>query len=307
MTAERIKPGIYFGLDEDTYHTDLAIGSTDIRKLSYSPHDYWFCSAMNDEREVEDTSTPAQIFGRGVHKMVLEGQQSFEGAFAPCEHPGNVKAGKEERAAIEATGKVPLKADDFNRILAAGSAISANPHLGEAFNNGVSEVSVFWETADGIPKKARFDFLKTRAIVDLKSIRNSRSIGFVEACRRSLAEWNYPVQAEHYREGRNAMAALVDAGEVHGDHDIAWLRAVADNADWAFVFCFWQAEGAPLTWATMLSPGNPVFDIARSTISAAEANYADFMSRFGPEKPWLLEEPLTELDISHLPAWWGRA
>lgn len=304
--SDRIAPGIYFGLDEDAYHGDLAIGSSDVRLLSYSPHDYWFGSALNPEHGQDDAATPAQIFGRGVHKMVLEGRQSFEAEYAPCEHPGNIKAGKEERAAIEADGKVPLKAEDFKRILAAGDAICANPHLEAAFNNGVPEVSVFWETADGIPKKARFDFLKTRAIVDLKSIRNSRSIGFVEACRRSLAEWNYPVQAEHYREGRNAMAALVDAGAVHGDHDSAWLRGVADNQDWAFVFCFWQAEGAPLTWATMLSPGNPVFDIARGTIAAAEANYADFMARFGAAKPWRLDEPLVELDISHMPAWWGR-
>lgn len=307
MNTSRIESGIYFGLDEDAYHGDPAIGSTDIRKLSYSPHDYWFGSALNEEQEKEDTSTPAQIFGRGVHKMVLEGRQAFEADFAACEYPGNIKAGKEERAAIEAAGKTPLKADEFKRILTAGEAINANPHLAEAFHAGVPEVSVFWDTPDGIRKKARFDFLKTRAIVDLKSIRNSRSIGFVEACRRALAEWNYPVQAEHYREGRNAMAALVDAGAVHGDHDPAWLRAVADNAEWAFVFCFWQAEGAPLTWATMLSPGNPVFDIARSTIAQAEANYAEFMSRFGPAKPWLLDEPLVELDITHLPAWWGRS
>lgn len=305
MTA-RIPPGIYFGLDEAPYHADLALGSSDMRLLSYSPHDYWFGSALNPDREVEDKSTPAQIFGRGVHKMLLEGQQAFEGQFAATEHPGSTKAGKAEREEIEAAGKTPLKREDFDRILGAGQAFAASPVLRDAFTAGVSEVSVFWETADGIPKKARFDFLKTRAIVDLKSIRNSRSIGFVEACRRALAEWNYPAQAAHYREGREAMAALVDAGAVHGDHDSAWLRAVADNDEWAFVFVFWQAEGAPLTWATMLSPGNPVLTVARTTLDMAETNYAEMMATYGPAQPWLIQAPLAELEIAELPAWWGR-
>jgi hypothetical protein len=276
-----------------------------MRKLTYSPCDYWFSSPLNPNKPPDEPS-PAQMFGRAVHKLMLEGSQAFEGCYGVVDLDGRTKAGREEREAILASGREPLRRQDYDRIRAAGEMIAANEHLAEAFFGGAPEVSVFW-TANGIRKKARLDYLKLRAIVDLKSIRNTRSIDFVTACRRAIAEWRYDIQCAHYREGRDAMRDLFAAGAVHGDHDREWLRAVVDNRVWAFVFCFWQAEMAPLTWATVLSPGNPILDIARQSLALAEDNYRSHMERFGPETPWLIAEPPTELDINHMPFWFGRA
>jgi len=299
-----MKCGIYLGLNEDEYHADTALGSSDMRKLSYSPPDYWFSSSLNPLKE-KDQPTPSQAYGRAVHKIVLEGAQKFNACYGPVDEAASTKEGKREREELNKIGKLPLKRDDWNRILMAAQSIEGNPYLSDAFSGGLPEVSIFWE-ADGIRKKARFDYLKTRAIVDLKSIRNSRSIDFVAACRRAIADWNYPVQAQHYNEGRMAMKALFNEGSIFGDiPNSDLLERIANSEEWAFVFCFWQAESAPLTWGTVLSPANPILEIGRSYITRAEHNYKKYMHTHGADTPWLIAEPLDEMDISELPTWYG--
>lgn len=297
-------PGVYFGLADDVYHADAALGSTDIKTLAFSPADYWFRSPLNPDRE-ENDSTPAQIFGSAVHKLVLEGRQAFEGRYAPTMHNGSTKAGKAEREAISEAGKTAIKKEEFDRILAAGAMISRNQVLTDAFTGGMPEVSIFWEDG-GIRKKCRIDYLKARACVDLKSIRNSRNVGFPDACRRAIAEYRYDVQAEHYRRGRAELPRLVAEGAVFGDFDQGWLDRVAAVRSPAFVFAFYQAEGAPLTWGAILSPENPILTFASNTIATAEENYRLYRDRYGLKTPWTLDEPLVELELAAMPGWYGR-
>ena len=153
--SELFAPGVYFGLDDETYHADPALGSTDMKRLAYSPCDYWFESVHNPMR-VSKEATAAQLFGRAVHKFVLEGRDLFEAHYAPTDHSGATKAGKAEREQIEAAGKTPLKREDWNRICSSGAMIRSNPYLAEAFSGGASEVSIFWKDGD-IRKKCRIE------------------------------------------------------------------------------------------------------------------------------------------------------
>ncbi|MBI1182617.1 MAG: hypothetical protein GC201_18920 [Alphaproteobacteria bacterium] len=297
-------PGIYFGLSDTDYHADPALGSTGIKRLLASAPDYWWQSPLNPAREPE-TDTPSKMFGRALHRCVLEGRDRFVTEYAPTDHSGNIKAGKEERERIESARMKALKRDDYNRILAAAAFIKANPHLARAFENGKSEVSIFWEE-DGIRFKARHDYLKLNAIVDLKSIRNTRQKEFQRACRDAIAEYGYTISAEQYCEGRRRMAGLLADGAVFGDHDPEWLRAVADNEAFAFVLVFWQAEGSPISHGFQISPGNPLLESARYEIDLAVDAYKRFMERFGTDTAWMLAEPLQELDATDLPIWFQQ-
>ncbi|MCW5695834.1 MAG: PD-(D/E)XK nuclease-like domain-containing protein [Bauldia sp.] len=297
--------GVYFGLDENTYHRSPWLGSTDIRRLRRSAPDFWWHSWMNPARP-EDRPTEALIFGRAVHRRVLEGAAAFERRYAPAEYPGNIKAGKDERAEIEASGRIALRRADYDRISIAGSMIALNPNLADAFSGGAAEVSVFWHQ-DGVPMKCRFDYLKLRAIADLKSIRNSREIDFVEACKRRAGDSRFDIQARHYSNGRRAMGALVRDGRVAGEHDADWLSRVISVTAFAFVFVFWQAEDAPITWAYQLSPENPILTKGQDAIDRAVERFRSFSERFGPDEAWVLAEPINEMDESDLPPWWDRA
>ncbi len=301
-----IPDGIHFGLSDTAYHADPALGSTGLKHLVDNAPDYWWDSWMNPARP-EEKETDAIKFGRAVHKCVLEGRDAFEAIYAPTDYPGNIKAGIAERAEIEAQGKMPLKRDDYVRILAASSFIKANKHLADAFTGGFPEVSVFW-TDDGIRFKARFDYLKMRAISDLKSIRNPLNKSFVQACRDRIAGLDYTISAAHYMDARKRMVGFVKGWQVFGAPDNqqfrSWLIQAAGINEYAFVFVFWQAEGAPISHGFQISPGNPLLDSARQSIVKAVHNYRRFMTEFGTDTAWVPSTPLDELDETDLPVWW---
>jgi hypothetical protein len=336
-------PGIYFGLSNEAYHADPALGSTGIKRLLSSPPDFWWQSAMNPARP-EETTTPAKEFGTALHKCVLEGRDAFLAEFAaeldPAEYPGCLRVVEDIKVFLKANGaaqggnkpdlvkrakeyldcppifdemvaelakdRTVIKRDDFNRILAAAAFIKANPFMANAFTDGHPEISVFWER-DGVMFKSRFDYLKHRATVDLKSIRNPLGKEFRKACTDRIAEYGYLTSAEHYNEGRRQMAGLVDAGLVFGEHDPVWIREVAEETAFAFVLVFWQADGSPISWGTQISPGNELFEMARFDIKRGVELYREFMQEFGSDAAWMLNEPIKELSIDQMPGWWISA
>lgn len=335
-----IEPGIYFDLPEAIYHGDRALGSTDAKRLRRSAADYWYHSALNPSRPSVEPS-PAQAYGRAIHLRVLEGHDKFLARYERAPDPeGLLKTDADlaewltahgvnkqprsksekivhaigidpqvrilsefERRAAEA-GRQILKRADFDRIIQASDLITQNPHLATAFSNGHPEVSVFWDRDDGVRCKARFDYLKTRGIGDLKSTRNPLGLDFADNCRRAIANYRYDIQAAHYLEGRRQIPQLL--GNVQGDHDDDWLAQVANAEEFGFVFVFFQAEDAPISWACSLSPGNPVLEIGRMSIERAIERYKDFAQRFAPDEPWTLAEPVEELTVDQLPGYYGR-
>lgn len=313
--------GIYLNLAESTYHNATALGSGDMRRLAVSPPDFWFNSKMNPLWEEDDAATPAKIVGSATHAMVLYGMAEFMKHYAFTRFPGNRKDGIEERKRIRDSGRIPIKAADYERIQQVGAIVRGNRVLANAFSGGIAtEISIFWTGDSGIQKKCRIDYLKQRASVDLKTITNtSDHMDFVTACRHAIASYDYPVQAEHYREGREQMARLIDENMIYLDEvhtetlaiPAGMYSAVGDlrraaQSEFAFVMIFVQKTGAPLTHGVKLSKGNGVLDLARRKIERAEDNWRWYMDRFGADTPWLLEEPLDELSVEELPAWWGR-
>jgi PDDEXK-like domain of unknown function (DUF3799) len=336
-----IKPGIYFDLPETIYHADQSLGSTDIRRLRRSAPDYWFHSARNPSRPSVEP-TPAQAYGRAIHCRVLEGHDKFLEHYERAPDPEGLLVtdadlaewltahgvnklprsksekivqalgidpqvrilSEYERRAAEANRQM-LKHQEFDRIVIASDLITQNPHLANAFSNGQPEVSVFWDRDDGVRCKARFDFLKIRGIGDLKSTRNPLGLDFPDNCRRAIANYRYDIQAAHYLEGRRQIPKLLD--NVQGEHDDDWLDQVANTEQFGFVFVFFQADDAPISWACSLSPGNPVLEIGRMSIEGAIERYKDFAQRFAPDEPWTLVEPVDELTVDQLPYYYGRA
>lgn len=299
-------PGIYFGLDEQEYHNDPALGSSDIKRLHDSAPAYWFGSPHNPLWEPSE-STPAQKLGTARHKCVLEGEAAFVARYAPTYYSGATKDGKAELASIDADGKIPLKFDDYAAVLQSARYIRSNQYLATAFSGGAgAEVSIFWTDIAGRRMKARFDYLKPRATVDLKNTANMYSKDFPSACRDAIARYRYDIQAAHYAEARKAAVLLYRDGLVSGDHDPEIMKACMHGQPTAWVWIFFQSTDAPLTWGATLSPGNPALAYGAQSRETALQTYDTFLERYGLDTPWLLEEPLAELSIDDMPAWWGR-
>lgn len=304
------EPGIYFDMPEDVYHADPSLGSSNERKLAKNPADYWFDSWMNPNRPPEK-ETPSTIRGTAVHVLALYGADEFDkrymrgpdqDAMTSSEKAQSTKRFNEKAAA---TGKIGLPALVYDNVAIASAMIAKNPKLANALIGGMNEVSVFWRVGT-VPKKARIDVLKPRGVGDLKSVANQYGKAFKRACIDNFTNYRYDVQAKHYLEARALIPQFVADGCVHGDHDAALLKAVCKAKEFAWQFVFWQAEGAPITHSLILSPRNPILELAEATLRKADTNYVDYMQRFGPHEMWLPQEDPEELLIEDLPPWHAR-
>lgn len=104
-----------------------------------------------------------------------------------------------------------------------------HPHLKNAFTGrGLSEVSVFWTDENGVRQRARFDRLKPKASVDLKSFSNWKGREFKQALLREAALREYPMQAAHYDVGRTEAIRLLAEGKVYFCQEILLTDAEID-------------------------------------------------------------------------------
>lgn len=299
-------PGIYFGIPEQQYHNDPALGSSDLKKLKESPPTFWFESKYNPLWEPSE-STPAQRLGTARHKLVLEGRDAFVARYAPRMHSGNTKEGRRENEEIADAGKIGIPFEEFQSIMLSSAMIRSNPSISQAFEGGAgSEVSVFWRGEDGFRRKCRFDYFKKNAIVDLKNVANMFNKDFPTACREAIANYRYDMQAAHYLNGRAVARQFWKEKKVFGDFDRKALEACMHDGPIAWVWIFYQSSGAPLTWGAVISPENPILQLARTHIGMAEENLRQYVERFGVDTPWIHDEPLRELDVNELPGWWAR-
>jgi hypothetical protein len=340
-SAEPRTPGVYFGLSSAEYHADPSLGSADLKRLVAAPILYWHHSHMNPRRP-EDKDTPAKLRGRALHKLVLEGEAALAKAYAetPTPQPGDLvsledlkgacrslalpvsgtKAQLGERlrgvgspapifddvlrefqARLDSEGLEPLSREQMAEVRTAAASIGSNPHLRKAFAGGLSEVSVFWREA-GVPLKARFDYLKPKAIVDLKSVSNPREHPVDVAIRASIAAFRYDVQALHYFSAYAALRSLANDGHAQG--------ACRFRADWhkrlhedpAFIWCFVLVD-APIVRALQLTETSAALNRARREISMAKRAYVECLDRWGTAAPWFDDEPPRELTADDMAPW----
>jgi len=117
-------------------------------------------------------------------------------------------------------GLTPLDEEDIAKIRLMVALAKRHPALDQAFSGvGLSEVSVFWteELAPGltIRQRARFDRLKKRASIDLKSFSNWQGRDFQKALLREAALRMYDLQAAHYDVARRKARDLMAEGKVY--------------------------------------------------------------------------------------------
>ena len=114
-----------------------------------------------------------------------------------------------------AAGREMIRPDDDRRIRIAARMIRQDPELVKAFTGGWAEVTLIWrDERQGVLCKARVDYLKLKAVIDLKSFANSRDRSIRNSIIREIAEHRYSLQPAHYLEGIEAVRKIgrVDGG-----------------------------------------------------------------------------------------------
>lgn len=326
-SEDKWEPGIYFGLDEELYHRLPWCGSNDIKKLAFSPSDYWADSPMNPLREPDDKNTPAKVFGSAIHCGILYGEEVFRNRYGYIEgdegKEGPSAAGLKDWIIQQGGSPAKLKEDNekmirevfdtilltenqFNKVLLAHKTIRSNPHLVEAFSKGWPEVSIFWRQ-EGVPCKARIDYLKIKACVDLKSFAGKdRLMSLDRMVINDIFKYRYDAQAAHYLDGRLAAKELSEAGKVFmADPDNQtrpsdeWLAKVFANEEPMWAFVFFKTDGANVAKSFQSPFKGPMVEAGRYIKRTALTNYQAFMEKFGTDT-WVVTDdpfPITEEDL----------
>ena len=91
-------------------------------------------------------------------------------------------------------GKVFLEQKSLDKIELSAAMIERDPQLAKAFAGGMPEVTIVWDChTHGIRCKARLDYLKSKAIVDLKTVANKSGYPFERCIEREFSYNRYPL------------------------------------------------------------------------------------------------------------------
>ena len=201
-------------------------------------------------------------------------------------------------------GKTLLHPDSIARIEIAAAMIERHSDLSKCFRGGAPEVTVLWTDEEtGVKCKVRFDYIKSKAAIDLKSFSNPLGKNIDDAIYAAIAGRKYFIQSAHYLSAVPYMKAFAGQGRVFGDGPTDMLSRLSDDPQWVWVFM--QTGIAPLARGKVF-PAGLVRDIGKMIVRTGIETYKRCMDTYGTELPWIDEKPIEALDDAGFPAYVGR-
>lgn len=201
MTVIVTAPGLYLDIPEDEYHADTVLAPELGRSLSASGAKTLLRNParFDYERQHPKASSAAMDLGSVAHHLVLHrgGRLLVVDAY-DWKKPANQKLRDAERA----KGTVVVHRGELRQAAAMARAVRKHPLAAAILSDGQPEVSVYWVDEDtGVTCRARVDWLRDNAIVDLKTTQDASPEGFGKAC----ANYGYRESAAHYTDGVEAV------------------------------------------------------------------------------------------------------
>jgi exodeoxyribonuclease VIII len=165
-----------------------------LHAVAASPYHYW-SRFINPDRP-PSVQTAAMKLGSLTHCAVLEPDE-LSSRYGIC-LPRNTKAGKEMAAEMEAAGIEAVTASEMEQAIAMAGSVRSHQAAAALLRDGKAEQSFWWDdTPTGLRCKCRPDWYTGNTIVDLKTTTDASPKGFA----RSVAQWRYAIQQNHYLAG----------------------------------------------------------------------------------------------------------
>ena len=195
------KPGIFDDVGEAVYHGDRYLTTELGRSLSVSGAKTLLKSPALFAYQRDNRPPPKDVFdfGHVAHKYVLGVGDEIVRVEADDWRTKDARTAREE---ARAAGQIPILAADDDRAHAMAAAVTAHPVASRLFSDGAAEQSAYWiDEQTGITRRARFDWLRTNSIIDLKSAADASPDGFA----RAAANFGYGMQAVWYQDATEAL------------------------------------------------------------------------------------------------------
>ena len=275
-------PGIY-DLDAPAYHSDPCVrpslSSSIVRVLlNQTPHHAWCAHPRLNPSFAAGEDEKFDV-GTAAHVLMLNDIRSF----AVCPQADwRKKEAQEFRAAAREAGKIPLLAEQRDRLLSMVSAgrrqLDAH-EASQAFTAGKGEQTIVWREGDAWCR-ARLDYLRDAR--DVWDDYKTTTTADPDAWRRIAVAVGHDIQGAFYRRGIRALHLATDPV----------MRFVVQEVEEPFALCVMrmseqmleladrQVEQAIQLWRRCLSanvwPGYPAHVIQ---IEAPEWHEARIMDR----------------------------
>ena len=182
-----MKPGVYYGMSNEDYHADEAIGSTTVKAISVSPANHFF---------KKFTGSKSAHIGSAIHAALLE-PDIFRYRYAKR---GEItsRASKEYKEVVKQfPADFILIGSEVDTVQRMYESSRLNDDFMDYMNtNGCSEVSMFAECPEtGLMLKCRFDRLSDTLSypLDVKSCRDASEHGFSNA----FGQYKYHILVNH--------------------------------------------------------------------------------------------------------------
>lgn len=201
-------------------------------------------------------------------------------------------------------GKEFLPFDLIAKIEMAAAMIEGHPDLNKALSGGAPQVSVVWDCPEtGVRCRARFDYLKPKVIVDLKTLMPRDDQPLEQSIGREIDYRKYYIQAAYYLEAAAQIPAFLKAGQFSGNppHPALVDLLIKNPAkEWLWIF---QLKGvAPVAKGRLLRKESHVLQLGQIECDNAKHLFRACLDKYGAE-PWVAPEPIKAIDEADIPAW----
>lgn len=217
----------------------------------------------------------------------------------------------QHRAANE--GKSFISRETFEQIEIAARMVELDPEIRHAFKDGYPEVTLIWNCPrTGVPMKCRVDYLKLKAMVDLKSVGNQRERSLENAIRWEIAGYHYNVQPSVYSEGvaevrkilREGVGRIVfydpDCSQDYRVETARWVDKWAAQSECEWLWVFQQKGDAPVTRGVFYPLSGSTKMVTDDIVLQQKRRFRQFSEAFGCD-PWIDVRPIYDLADEDLP------
>lgn len=198
--SEQIAPGLYYGMSNAEYHSQIGISKSGLDLIAKSPAHY-YAKYLDPNRPPGKDQTAAQLDGELAHCAILEPDEFSKRFIVGPDVSRTTKAWKEFAEAN--AGKTTIKPDQYVTAWRQSDSVNGIPDLARALSRGMPEVSAFWIDAEtGVLCKCRPDWVNDLGaagdlLIDAKTCGDASLRDFC----RMIAKHRYHVQDAWYRDG----------------------------------------------------------------------------------------------------------
>jgi len=192
-----MKPGIYYDISNEDYHSGPGVSSTTFKKIGRSPA----------HSQVPEEEKPAYRFGELFHRFLELGRDKWEDSVAVASEgmKFTTKDGKEFKRIAEERGLDIVKYDEAKAIYRMAENcldlhLSEDKTVRDLWQKSRREVSHFWiDESTGLLCKCRSDVENTKisTILDWKTCQDARE----HATQNAMASYGYHESAAFYLDG----------------------------------------------------------------------------------------------------------